>query len=160
MVVKASDGVVKKKAQSVRKTILLEDQLVEKRHSMITLLVQNYHQRHHEHVVKMNGANDHDIAQALYQKATDSIKAYRRTLNDDELIEFDRRWECYFPETDTTSSSSSGSRYDKFSQSLYSKICHTQELGSEDYSYLKDVPPHVCGVEILKAFFVDLLGTS
>jgi len=155
-VVRASDAFVKKKAQSVRKTILLDDQLVEKRQSMVTVLVQNYHQRHRQHIVEMDGANDHDIAQALYQKATDSIKAYRRTLNDDELIDFDRHWECYFPETDTISS---GSRYDKFSQPLYSKICHTQELGSEDYSYLKDVPPHVCGVEILKAFFVDLLGT-
>jgi hypothetical protein len=158
-VVRASEGVVKKKAQSVRKTILLDDKLVEKRHSMVTVLVHNYHQRHRQHIVEMDGANDHDIAQALYQKATDSIKAYRRHLNDDELIEFDRHWECYFPETDS-GSSGSGSRYDKFSQSLYTKICHTQELGSEDYAYLKDIPPHVCGVEILKAFFVDLLGIA
>ena len=160
-VVRASEGVVKKKAQSVRKTILLDDQLVEKRRSMVTVLVHNYHHRHRQHIVEMDDANDHDIAQALYQKATDSIKAYRRHLNDDELVEFDRHWEGYFPETDTTTtSSSSSSRYDKFSQSLYTKICHTQELGSEDYSYLKDVPPHVCGVEILKAFFVDLLGIA
>jgi hypothetical protein len=168
-VVRASEGVVKKKAQSVRKTILLDDKLVEKRRSMVTVLVHNYHQRHRQHIVEMDGANDHDIAQALYQKATDSIKAYRRHLSDDELVEFDKHWECYFPETDTSSSSSSsggggssssGSRYDKFSQSLYTKICHTQELGSEDYAYLKDIPPHVCGVEILKAFFVDLLGIA
>ena len=151
-VVKASEGVVKKKAKSVRKTILLDDQLVEKRHSMVTVLVHNYHQRHRQHLVEMDDANDHDIAQALYQKATEAIKAYRRNLNDAELVEFDRHWECYFPETD------SGSRYAKFSQSLYSKISRIQELGSEDYSYLKDIPPHVCGVEILKAFFVDLLG--
>ena len=114
----------------------------------------NYHQRHRQHIVEMDDANDHDIAQALYQKATDSIKAYRRHLNGDELIEFDRNWECYFPETD------SGDRYAKFSQSLYSKISRIQELGSEDYAYLKDIPPHVCGVEILKTFFVDLLGTT
>ena len=219
-VIKAADGIVKKKASSVRRTILLDDRFVEKRRNMVSILSYHHHYRHRQHIVEMDDANDNDVAQALYQKAIDSIKAYRRHLNDDELVEFDKQWDCYFPDSSSSSSSSSssasgtgsgssasgsasgsgssasssasgsgtgsgsnasgngsgsgdtnsssndasggksssGSRYDQFSQPLYNKICHIQELGSEDHAYLKDIPSHVCGVEIMKAFFVDLLG--
>ena len=158
-VIKTSDAVLKKKSKAVRKTILVDEHLVEKRHSMVSVLVHNYHQRHRQHIVELDGANDNDISQALYQKATESIKAYRRTLNDDELIEFDRQWECYFPKTSSSSTNTTNdNRYDKFSQPLYSKIARVQELGSDDFKYLKDIPSHVCGLEILKTFFIDLLG--
>jgi hypothetical protein len=170
MTIKASDGVVKKKASSVRRTILLDDRFVEKRRNMVSILSYHHHYRHRQHIVDHDDANDNDIAQALYQKAIDSIKAYRRHLNDDELVEFDKHWDCYFPDTSSTGGSgagagsgtataigtgttsseggkgssnsntaggvkvSSGSRYDQFSQPLYSKICHIQELASEDYA--------------------------
>ena len=91
-VIKVSDSVVIKKAKSVRRTILVDDYLVEKRRNMVSVLAYNHHQRHRQHVVEMDDANDHDIAQALYQKATEAIKAYRRNLSDDEIVEFDRHW--------------------------------------------------------------------
>jgi len=155
MVTKASEGDYQKKAQSVRKTILLDQKLVEKRRDMVSILAYSYNERHRQHVFNLDDASDHDIAQALYQKAIDSIKAYRRILREDELVDFDSQWECYFPEID----SSSGSRYNQFSQSLYTKIRRVQEHSSHEFSFLKDVPAHICGVEILKAFFTDLLGT-
>jgi hypothetical protein len=157
-VIQVSDNVVKKKA-SVRKTTLMENDLIEKRHNMATILMYNHHQRHNHHVIDIDNANDSDIAQALYQKAIESIKAYRRTLSDKELTEFDQDWKTYFPGTegDNDTITATG-RYDEFSQSLYRDISRIQEQSSNEYSYLKDVPPHVCGVEILKMFFIDLLG--
>ena len=58
----------------------------------------------------------------------------------------------------STETDALGHRYDAFSKPLYAEISKVQEKSSELYSSLKNTPSHICGVEILKLFFIDLLG--
>lgn len=147
---------MKKRVRSVKMTILVDDHHLETRRSAINLLPYIRNQRHQLQVMDHRDT-DIDIAQLIYQQAVNSIKAYRFTLNDvDELDDFDRQWEKYFPRKDTNVSNTN--RYDVFSKSFHTEIFSIHEHSSELYDNLKNLPPHVCGLEILKLFFIDLLG--
>jgi hypothetical protein len=155
LVSKSPEEDFRKRAKTIRKTILVDDTLVETRRSAINLLPYNISQRHHHHTVEQEDANDAGTAQALYQKAISAIKTYRSALSGDNLIEFDRLWERYFQDN---GSSDDSDKYDSFSNALYLEVLTVQEQSTEIYTSLKSAPVHVCGVEILKTFFVDLLG--
>jgi len=140
----------------VSKTILVDDSLIETRRSAINLLPYNISRRHHHHhTMEQEDASNAGTAQVLYQRAIHAIKTYRSALSGDNLIEFDRLWERYFKDN---SSSDDSDKYDSFSNALYLEVLKVQEQSTEIYTSLKSAPVHICGIEILKTFFVDLLG--
>ena len=165
MSMQVADIDMKKRVQSVRKTILVNNDLVETRRNVVSLLSYTNHHRHRQHQVEVTDANDIDIAQALYQKSVACIKEYRHQLNDIDRGTFDQYWDQYFDDAESSKSdniintedeqlttsivndnTTATSRYDKFSKSLYEEILLVQEKSSEIYTNIKNSPSHIIGI--------------
>ena len=150
------DSDLKKRASAVRKTIAVNQQLVDLRSKAFSLLTyHNHNPRHLKSIIELEDVTDVDISQALYQNAITSIKVYRRGLDDDDRSRFDHFWDQYFVDP---GDSSIQDKYNLFSRSLYNEVSSVQERSSEIFAILKSTPKHVLGVELLKTFFIDLLG--
>jgi len=176
---KVSDADIKKRALSVKSTILLDRGFVDKRRHALDLLQHHHHQRHDEFKIELEDATDFDIAQAFYQKFTGSFNSHRKHLSESDKSKFDHIWTSYFPtdsinttnlvttdintstdeNTNTTAVSvHKDAKFKSFSSLLFSEMLLVQETANEIYNNIKDAPTHIVGAELLKTFLIDLLG--
>ena len=177
---KVSDGDIKKRALSVRSTILVDQVFLDKRRHALDLLQNKHHPRHDEFKVELEDATDFDIAQAFYQKFTRSFSSHRKHLSETDKTKFDNIWAPYFPvvsnqpdatnvattdistmtdeNTNTLVSVHNDCRFKSFSSLLFSEMLIVQEKVNQIHSAIKDAPTHIVGAELIKLLLIDLIG--